>query len=66
MFMLTWVTFLTICYPIAKDIVTKNHLIALNKLHKTLITNVHEVNGQLILHHLYIIAYNLYITLKNQ
>jgi hypothetical protein len=58
--------FLTIFYPIAKDIVTKTCLIALNKLHKTFVTNVYEGSGQPIFHYLHILAYNLYITLKNQ
>jgi hypothetical protein len=66
MFMFTWVSLLTSFNPIAKDIATKTCLITLNKLHKTLVTNVHEVSGQWIFHYLYIIAYNLYITLKNQ
>jgi hypothetical protein len=66
MFMFILVTFLTTFYRIAKDIVTKTCPITLNKLHKTFITNVHEVSGQPILHYLHIIAYNLYITFKNQ
>ncbi len=34
---------------------TKNYLIALDMLHKTLVANVDKINDQLIFHHLYII-----------
>jgi len=47
-----------------KTFVIKNYLVALNKLHKTLVTNVDEVNGQQIFHHPYAIVCHLYITIK--
>jgi hypothetical protein len=43
---------------------TKNCLVALNKLHKTLVASVDEINGQQILHHPYIIVCHMYITIK--
>ncbi len=47
-----------------KQVATKNCLIALNKLHKTLVASVNEVNGQQILHHPYSIVCHLYITIE--
>jgi hypothetical protein len=49
---------------IEKTFVTINYLIALDMLHKTLVANVDEVNGQQIFHCLYIIICHLYITIK--
>jgi hypothetical protein len=45
---------ITICNYITFDV--KNHLVALNKLHKTLFASVNEVNGQPIFNHPYIIV----------
>jgi hypothetical protein len=39
-------------------------LVALKKLHKTLIAGVDEINDQPILHHLYTIICHMYITTK--
>jgi len=44
---------------------TKNYLIILNKLHKTLVANVNEINGQVILYHPYTIICHMYISTKN-
>jgi hypothetical protein len=43
---------------------TNNCLVTLNKLDKTLVASVVEVNDQRILHHLYIIICHLYITVE--
>jgi hypothetical protein len=40
-------------------------LVALNKLHKTLVASLGEINNQPIFHHSYIIVCHLYITIKN-
>jgi hypothetical protein len=45
---------ITICNYITFDI--KNHLVALDKLHKTLVASVNEVNGQPIFNHPYTIV----------
>jgi hypothetical protein len=42
----------------------KKYLVALNKLHQTIVANVNEVNGQQILHHPYTIVCHPYITIK--
>jgi len=44
--------------------VIKNYLVALNKLHQTLIVSADESNNQQIFHHLYIIVCHLYIIIK--
>ncbi len=51
-------------FQLQKKIITKNCLVALNKLHQTLVAGVDEVNSQQILHHSYIIVCHLYITIK--
>ncbi len=48
-----------------KTFVTKNCLVALNKLHKTLVANVDEINGQQNTHHAYTIVCHPYITIKS-
>ncbi len=55
--------FTTIFY-LQKTFATKNCLVTLNKLHKTLVASVDEINGHKTLHHLYIIVCHMYITKK--
>jgi hypothetical protein len=43
---------------------TKNCLVTLHKLDKTLVASVDEVNDQPLLHYLYIIICHLYIIVK--
>jgi len=47
-----------------KTFATKNYLITLEKLHKTLVASVDEINGQQILHHLYTIICHSYIIVQ--
>ncbi len=47
-----------------KTFATEIYLVALTKLHKTLVPSVDEINGQQILHHLYTIVCNPYIAIK--
>jgi hypothetical protein len=47
-----------------KTFATKNYLVALGKLHKIVVANVDEVNGQQVLHHPYTIVCHPYITIK--
>ncbi len=51
-------------FQLQNTFISKNCLVELNKLLYTLVASVDEVNGQQILHHLYIIVYHPYITIK--